>query len=199
MNHNKFAILPELLERRIDACATYDEGPEFPAKTGTEAASRCPFDFVLQIFENARYAHEDRDSIVVNEIDELARMHLRCQCDSAFEEQRDEHSLRLPEHVTQRQEIKNPYGLEWTRPLSIFPDLILKRPKIGTDVPVTMNHALRIACCAGRVDDFDDVVRSDVGGCELPHRPERCDFVQSVVVDHQPGLRLRLNPADEVG
>src|SRR5213593_1355104 len=64
---------------------------------------------------------------------------------------------------------------------------------------MTMNHAFRIACCAGRVDDFDDVVGCDLGGYELPNRPQRCDFVEGVVVDHYPGARLRLNPADKVG
>src|SRR6185369_5587867 len=114
--------------------------------------------FMFEVLENLRHADQHRDSILVNEVDDLARMNFSCESSRAFQKQRHEDSKRLAEHVTERKQIENANRLKWSSPLFVLRDLFLKRPEIRADVSMSMNNAFRFSSCSGGVHDLYDVI-----------------------------------------
>src|SRR5215831_3381828 len=143
---NKAAALPEFLKARIHAGASDDEGPKLPTESpvqfsmtphspqhtrwffcfGTSMSSR----LVLQVFEDLRNAYQNRNSILVNEVDDLAGMDFCCERSRTFKKERHEDPERLTEHVTERKQIENSNRLKRACPQFVFRDLFLKRPQV---------------------------------------------------------------------
>src|SRR5262249_25781055 len=96
-----------------------------------------PFDFVLEVFENSRNAHRDRDPVVTDKACDLARMNVAGEDDRTFEKHRNEQALRLTEHMAQRQQIENTNGLKRPGPQPVLSDFLSKRPQVAADVAMS--------------------------------------------------------------
>ena len=120
-----------------------------------------------------------------------------------------ERGHRLPEHVTERQEVEETDGKERAAVFLVFPDLLFDRDDVGQDVAVGEDDPFRLGRRAGREDDFDRVVARDGHGLEgrrierakidvaqLPRRSDRSASRRSLgpsrldVVTEQQQLRV---------
>ena len=87
--------------------------------------------------------------------------------DRTFEDDRYEQPHRLTEHMAEREQVDDADRLKGYRPFSVFRYFRQKGSKVRTDIAMTMNHPFGIACRAGSVDDFHDVVRPEVAFWKL--------------------------------
>ena len=158
-----------------------------------------PFNFILQVLEDAGNRHDHRYPILANKLHDLAGMHLAGERRRAFEKKRNEQSLRLAEHMAERQQIENSNRLKWPRPFFVFGDLAAKRPEVRANIPVPVHHTFRLAGCSGCVNDFDDIARSDFARGESHRGRERRDGIKAGVVDDELGLRFPGNTLHKVG
>src|SRR5215475_4600980 len=156
------------------------------------------YGFIFQIFENPGYADYDRNAVVVNEANKLARMKVGCERRSPFEEERDEKSLRLAEHMAQRQQIENPNGLEQPCPLSVSGDFILEGTQIRADIPMPVHDTPGLTGGSRGVDDFDNIVRRYGSWGKVINRRQGGKRIQHFIADNKFRLRAVPDAADEI-
>src|SRR5262245_10725673 len=216
LDDSESALLPEFFQLRVDASASHDKSPELPAESPmsfskTPHANRKPslsfvapfgrfaLDLMLQVLENSRNAHQRGDPVFADEMDDSAGMDFAREDDASAEEQRDEQSLRLPEHVAERQQIQNPNRLEGLRPPFVFRDFLLKGSQIGTDVAMSVNDTFRLASRARGVHNHHHVVgRNSRRGKRMNGRPGG-DLAECRVIEAQSWFGLASDPLDELG
>src|SRR5262245_50080468 len=155
------------------------------------------FEMTLQVFKNPRNTYSDRDAVFPEQLHDPEGMDFVRKDGGAFEKQRDEQTLRLAEHVAERQQVQNPNRLQDSRPLLVFRNFVPERAEIRADVAVTVNHALWLACRAGRVNDFDNIIWRDFGQVKgMDGRPSR-HRVKHGVIDDQSRVGFCSNALDK--
>src|SRR5262245_4988514 len=175
-----------------------DGDAEPPMRSWRRRQPEVPPDLLLQYLKDARYSDNHRNAIVMSDPHDLCGIQLAGEGDRAFQKHRNKQSHRLSEHMAERQQVENADRLKWFGPLSVFCDFFLKRPQVGANVAVPMHDSMRRARCAGRVDDFDNVVRVHLRKIELLYRGATLQCVETRSVQCQSRAGIVSNACGEL-
>jgi hypothetical protein len=82
--------------------------------------------------------------------------------DRPADHRRDVRGHRLPEHMTEWQQVQKPQRMKRTRVVTVFHHFAFNRDDVREHVPVTNHDTFRFGGGAGSEDDLRDVVTRDV-------------------------------------
>jgi hypothetical protein len=138
-----------------------------------QAQVKLPGDFVSQVFQNSRNGNDNGDPLLPHNLNDSAGVYFRCKSDRAFKQEWYEDALKLAEHMAQWEQIQSANRLKRACPFFVFVDFRLKWRQVRADIPVAVHDAFGFACRSRRINDFDNIVRSDVfpdgnGGSRKP-------------------------------
>ena len=162
---------------RVQHGATDNKGPEFqseglmdipvtppPAERPARfrrngfGSNIVPLDISPQAFENAGHADKDRNPLLPNRLADHTGVQPCHERRRAFEEEWDEDAHGLPEHMAERQQVKDSDRLEGLGPFLVPVDFLSNRVKVGTDVAMKMDHSLGLGSGSRGVNDLDHIV-----------------------------------------
>ena len=218
---------PPLFLPQLQPGAAHDDGPELPAQrpvhlpvlppTGGHSRQPTPLHRPpgnldapaqppLQAGQDPGHRNQDRDPMPADAVQDRAWMELGHEHHAAPQDEGNEESGGLTEHVAQGQEIQEPDGLERSGVFPVAGDLTGEGSQVGANVPVAVDDPLGRARGAGREDDLHRVVRFQPDlrerltlGLERGQIPERQAFHAGLRMDlpavhQQARLDLVLDP-----
>ncbi len=147
-----------------------------------------------QHVEHRRHTCREGNAVGANDSCDGFRIELVREGDGAPQEQWNENPLRLPEHMAQRKKIEYADGLKQGCAPAILLDFFLKWSEVGTNISVAMNNALGFPGRSRCVNDFHDVVWSNLGDWEVLSRLKCAQFIHDRAVDDEASAGVCTNP-----
>ena len=176
LDHNEAKLSPEFLQRRVKRGRAHHEGPELPSEVAVNAAvlppADVPFpaagrgggvgesckDIVAQQIEHLGHADHHGNPAASNQVRRFARAETGLEENFPRDQGGNQRRHRLPEHMTQRQQVQETDGRERTHVLSILIDLVVDGFQVGQDIAVSKSDSLWRAGRTRSEQDFRDLI-----------------------------------------